>query len=448
MRRIAIFLCSVFSIMLAVAQKPEIVKKFNPADRPRNLSDSALLDIVQKQTFRYFWDFAHPVSGMSRERSNATFGYGDEVVTTGGTGFGVMSVIVAAERKWITRDTAAKFLLKLVKFLHKANAYHGVFPHWMDGATGKTIPFSRKDDGADLVETAYLFQGLLCVRQYFNGTNDTERELRNRIGWLWNDIEWNWFTNGGQDVLFWHWSPNNGWAMNFAVRGFNECLIMYILAASGSNENYAVKPAVYHGGWAQSNFFRNGKTFYGYKLPLGFDYGGPLFFSQYSFLGLDPRGLKDEYADYWEQNKNHTLINRAYCLDNPKKYKGYGENCWGLTSSDTYNGYAAHSPVEDLGTISPTAALSAFPYTPDYSMQALKHFYNDLGDKIWSEYGFVDAFNESKNWVAASHLAIDQGPAIVMIENYRSGLLWKLFMSCPEIKKGLKKLGFESPVIK
>lgn len=448
MRRIAIFLCSVFSITLAVAQKPVIVKKFNPADRPRNLSDSALLDIVQKQTFRYFWDFAHPVSGMSRERSNATFGYGDEVVTTGGTGFGVMSVIVAAERKWITRDTAAKFLLKLVKFLHKANAYHGVFPHWMDGATGKTIPFSRKDDGADLVETAYLFQGLLCVRQYFNGTNDTERELRNRIGWLWNDIEWSWFTNGGQDVLFWHWSPNNGWAMNFAVRGFNECLIMYILAASASNENYAVKPAVYHGGWAQSNFFRNGKTFYGYTLPLGFDYGGPLFFSQYSFLGLDPRGLKDEYADYWVQNKNHTLINRAYCLDNPKKYKGYGENCWGLTSSDTYNGYAAHSPSEDLGTISPTAALSAFPYTPDYSMQALKHFYYDLGDKIWSEYGFVDAFNESKNWVAASHLAIDQGPAIVMIENYRSGLLWKLFMSCPEIKKGLKKLGFESPVIK
>lgn len=414
--------------------------------RPKNLSDSALLDLVQKQSFRYFWDFAHPVSGMSRERSNSDFGYGDETVTTGGTGFGVMSVIVATERKWITRDTAAKFLLKMVNFLLKADSYHGAFPHWMNGATGKTIPFSRKDDGADLVETSYLFQGLLCARQYFNKDNDTESELRNRIGWLWGGIEWNWFTQGGQEVLYWHWSPNNGWAMNFPVRGFNECLIMYVLAASG--EEYPVSSAVYHRGWAQSNFFINGKKFYGYELPLGFDYGGPLFFSQYSFLGLDPRGLKDEYADYWMQNKNHTLINHAYCVDNPKKFKGYGENCWGLTASDTYNGYDAHSPTNDHGTITPTAALSAFPYTPEYSMKALRHFYDDLGDKIWSQYGFVDAFNETENWYAYSHLAIDQGPIIVMIENYRSGLMWKLFMSCPEIQKGLRKLGFESPQIK
>ncbi|MCX6317820.1 MAG: beta-glucosidase [Bacteroidetes bacterium] len=448
MKKIVIICMWVLAGIAAFAQKQAAERSFNAAARPRNLSDSALLDLVQKQTFRYFWDFAHPVSGLSRERSNASYGYGDEVVTIGGTGFGVMSVIVAAERKWISRDTAARFLVKMLRFLHKAESYHGVFPHWMNGATGKTIPFSRKDDGADLVESSYLFQGLLCARQYFDGNNDTERELRNRVSWLWSDIEWNWFTNGGQKVLYWHWSPNNGWAMNFPVRGFNECLIMYVLAASGSNERYAVSSSVYHRGWAQSNFFKNGKTFYGYKLQLGFDYGGPLFFSQYSFLGLDPRGLKDEYADYWEQNKSHTLINRAYCLDNPKKHKGYGDLCWGLTASDTYNGYAAHSPTEDLGTISPTAALSAFPYTPEYSMQALKHFYNDLGDKIWSEYGFVDAFNETKNWVAASHLAIDQGPIIVMIENYRSGLLWKLFMRCPEIQAGLKKLGFESPVIK
>jgi hypothetical protein len=406
----------------------------------KNLTDEQLLDLVQKQTFRYFWDFAHPVSGLARERSNRAYDYGDEVVTTGGTGFGVMAVVVAAERKWITRDTAAKFLLKMVRFLAKADAYHGVFPHWLNGATGKTIPFSRKDDGADLVETSFLFQGLLCVRQYFNENNRTETELRNRINSLWNDIEWNWFTKGGEEVLYWHWSPNNGWAMNFPVRGFNECLIMYVLAASGTR--YAVSDAVYHRGWAQSSFFKNGKEYYGIKLPLGFDYGGPLFFSHYSFLGLDPRGLKDRYADYWEQNKNHTLINREHCIRNPNGFKGYGADCWGLTASDTYNGYNAHSPENDFGTISPTAALSAFPYTPEYSMQALKHFYYKLGDKIWSKYGFTDAFNETQNWYAKSHLAIDQGPIIVMIENYRSGLLWKLFMSCPEIQNGLKKLGF------
>ena len=426
----------------AVAQQ----KALDPnreTDATGRLSDSALLDRVQRQTFTYFWDFAHPVSGLARERSNEAYNYGNEVVTTGGTGFGVMATIVAVQRGWIGRDTAVRHLLKMVNFLAKANAYHGVFPHWLNGATGQTIPFSRKDDGADLVETSYLFQGLLCARQYFSGDDRTERELRNRIGWLWNDIEWNWFTKGGEDVIYWHWSPNNGWAMNFPIHGFNECLIVYILAASA--ERYPVPATVYHRGWAKSNFFRNGKKYYGYTLPLGFDYGGPLFFSQYSFLGLDPRGLKDQYADYWEQNRNHTLINRAYCLANPKKWKGYGENAWGLTASDSYVGYAAHSPTEDLGVISPTAALSAFPYTPEYSMQALRHFYEDLGPKIWGQYGFVDGYSESKNWYATSYLAIDEGPIVVMIENYRSGLLWNLFMSCPEIKNGLKKLGFQSP---
>ncbi|KYP15669.1 MAG: beta-glucosidase [Flavihumibacter sp. CACIAM 22H1] len=431
--------------LFAQKKKPAKLPVFSAMDRPRDLSDTALLDLVQRQTFRYFWDFAHPVSGLARERSNESFNYGGEVVTTGGSGFGIMAVIVATERKWIPRDTAARFLLKMVRFLAKADAYHGVFPHWLNGETGKTIPFSRKDDGADLVESSFLFQGLLAARQYFTGNNVVEQELRNRINWLWNDIEWNWFTNN-QEVLFWHWSPNNGWAMNFAVRGFNECLIMYVLAASA--DRYPVSAAVYHNGWAQSNFFKNGKEFYGIPLPLGFDYGGPLFFSHYSFLGLDPRGLKDRYADYWLQNRNHTLINREHCIRNPNQFKGYGPQCWGLTASDTYNGYDAHSPTNDKGTITPTAALSAFPYTPEYSMQALRHFYENLGDKIWSAYGFVDAFNEGQGWYASSHLAIDQGPIIVMIENYRSGLIWKLFMSCPEVQQGLKKLGFESPYLK
>ncbi|MBC7902966.1 MAG: beta-glucosidase, partial [Gemmatimonadaceae bacterium] len=390
----------------------------------------------------YFWDFAHPVSGLARERSNVT-DYGPEVVTTGGTGFGIMAIIVATERKWITRDTAAKHLLKMVRFLNKSNKYHGVFPHWLNGATGLTIPFSSKDDGADLVETSYLFQGLLCARQYFNGRSQAENQLRNIITWMWNDVEWNWHTRGGISVLYWHWSPNNGWSMNNEIRGWNECLITYLMAAS--SPKYSIDREAYNRGWANSNYFKNEREYYGIKLPLGFDYGGPLFFSQYSFLGLDPNGLKDKFADYWIQNLNHTLINYEHCVRNPNKFKGYGPESWGLTASDSYQGYAAHSPTEDLGVISPTAALSAFPYTPDKSMKALRHFYNDLGDKIWSEYGFTDAFNETKNWYADSHLAIDQGPIIVMIENYRTGLLWKTFMEIPEIQTGLKKLGFKSP---
>ena len=411
----------------------------------KNLTDDQLLDLVQKQTFRYFWDFGHPVSGMARERSNRSYDYGDEVVTTGGTGFGIMAMIVASERKFITREQAAARTKKIVDFLYKADMFHGAFPHWLNGETGKVIRFSPKDDGADIVETSFLFQGLLTARQYYTADNAVENDIRNKILWLWEGIEWNWFTQQ-QNALYWHWSPNNGWSMNHQIKGWNECFITYVMAAS--SPKFAIDKRVYEDGWANSNTFYNGKKYQGITLPLGFDFGGPLFFTHYSFLGLDPRGLKDRYADYFEQNKNHTLINRAYCVENPKHYKGYGENNWGLTAGDSWQGYAAHSPTEDLGVITPTAALSAFPYTPEYSMKALKHFYFDLGDKIWSEYGFVDGFSEEHNWYAKSHLAIDQGPIICMIENYRTGLLWKLFMSSPDVKNGLNKLGFESPALK
>src|SRR6185503_2001289 len=363
--------------------------------QPKNLSDSALLDTVQKQTFRYFWDFAQPVSGLARERSNIA-DYGPETTTIGGTGFGVMAIIVAAERKWITRDTAVGQLLKIVRFLRNADVFHGAYPHWMFGESGKVKRFSPKDDGADLVETSYLFQGLLCARQYFNREDPKENELRRRINWLWNEVEWDWFTHDRLNVLYWHWSPNHGWAMNNEIRGWNECLITYVLAAS--SPSHSIDASVNSRGWANGIDFKNQRLYYGIKLPLGPDFGGPLFFSHYSIMGLDPRGLKDRYADYWEQNKNHTLINYEHCVRNPGKFKGYGSDCWGLTASDAYNGYDAHSPTNDKGTISPTAALSSFPYTPEYSMKALKHFYYDLADKIWGEYGLVDAFNESRNW--------------------------------------------------
>jgi hypothetical protein len=429
-----LFLFLFFAIFHVSAQKTELSRLSSDA------SDSMLLDAVQKQTFRYFWDFADPVSGMARERSNVSFGYGNEVSTIGGTGFGVMSIIVAADRKWISRDTAAGRILRLLNFLKNADRYHGMFPHWMNGATGKTIPFGEEDDGADIVETSYLFQGLFCARQYFNKEDSREKEIRLIINKLWREAEWSWFTQG-KNVLYWHWSPKYGWKMNFAIHGFNECLITYVMAASSTHHPISAK--VYHEGWASGENFVNGKKYFGYALTLGFDQGGPLFFSQYSFLGLDPRKLKDKYADYWMQNTNHTLINYTHCVVNPGMYKGYGKDCWGLTAGDAWNGYNAFSPTNDDGTITPTAALSAFPYTPEKSMKALKYFYFNLGDKIWSEYGFTDGFNQSKNWYAESHLAIDQGPIIVMIENYRSGLMWKLFMSCPEVQYGLRKLGFK-----
>ena len=403
------------------------------------ISDELLLDLVQRQTFKYFWDFGHPVSGMSRERNTS-----GDLVTSGGTGFGIMSIIVGIERGFITRKQGLDRLNLMTDFLkNKVVKYHGAYPHWLNGATGATIPFSAKDDGADLVETSYLMQGLLTARQYFNGNVTDETNLKNKINDLWNAVEWNWFTKNDEKVLYWHWSPKYNWEMNMKISGWNESLITYVLAES--SPTFPVSKAVYNEGWARNGQMKNGKQFYGITLPLGPDLGGPLFFAHYSFLGINPNGLVDNYANYQTQNVAHSLINYNYCKANPKRFSGYSENCWGLTASDQKNGYSAHEPNNDNGTISPTAALSSMPYTPKESMQALRFFYYKLGDKIWKNYGFVDAFNLTDIWFADSFLAIDQGPIIIMIENHRSQLLWKLFMSCPEVKMGMKKTGFTSP---
>jgi hypothetical protein len=408
-------------------------------DKFPRISDDALLDLVQQQTFKYFWDFAHPVSGLARERNTS-----GDVVTSGGSGFGIMSIVVAASRGFITRAEALTRMEKMVDFLkNTAQTFHGAYPHWLNGESGEVVPFSDKDDGADLVETSFLMQGLLTARQFFDGTSTGETNLRNDINAIWNGVEWDWFRKNDQDVLYWHWSPDFNWQMNFPIRGWNECLITYVLAASSND--HSIPKSVYDNGWAQMGAMANNSSYYGINLPLGPAFGGPLFFAHYSFLGLDPHDLSDAYANYWTQNTAHAMINYKYCVDNPKDYAGYSSAVWGLTASDDNNGYAAHAPDNDVGVISPTAALASFPYTPQQSMEALKFFYYKLGDRIWKDYGFVDAFNLNVPWFADSFLAIDQGPIIVMIENYRSGLLWDLFMSCPEVKNGLTKLGFQSP---
>ncbi len=407
------------------------------------LSDPELLDLVQRQTFRYFWEGAHPASGLAFDRRRTTDARPDDRVTVGGSGFGIMTLLVAVERGWISRDAAIERLGRLLGVLTRATCYHGAFPHFMDGATGATIPFSRKDDGGDLVETSFLCMGILCARQYFNRDTPEERRLRQLITWIWEDVEWTWYTQGERDVLYWHWSPNNGWALDHEIRGWNECLVTYVLAAS--SPRYPVDARVYHQGFAAGREFLNGKSYHGIELPLGPTYGGPLFFAHYSFLGLDPRGLADRYADYWEQNLRHVRIQHAYCSANPLGYAGYGAACWGLTASDDPDGYAAHAPGHDNGTIAPTAALASFPYSPDESMQALRHFLAYPGGKIWGRYGFVDAFCEARNWYADSFLAIDQGPIVIMIENHRTGLLWNLLMSVPEVREGLRRLGFTGP---
>jgi hypothetical protein len=401
------------------------------------LNDEALLESVARRTFAFFWEGAEPHSFLARDRSAKASDPPNDLVAVGGSGFGLMALVVAAERGWVARAEALARVDRMLTVLEAAERHHGAFPHFLHGKGGKTIAFSEKDDGGDLVETSLLMMGLLTARQYFAA----EKSLAARITALWESVEWNWYRNG-ENVLYWHWSPNFGWAMNLPIRGWNECLITYVLAA-GAPASRAIGPEVYEQGFCAGRDYRNGKLYHGVRLPLGPELGGPLFFAHYSFLGLDPRNLRDAHADYWRQNTAHVAINRTHCLANPGRFKGYGAECWGITASDDPDGYDAHAPDRDNGTISPTAALSSFPYAPEASFAALRHFLERYGTRIWDRFGFVDAFNESRDWWAETFLAIDQGPIVVMMENYRSGLLWRLFMSAPEVRKGLARLGFE-----
>jgi hypothetical protein len=419
----------------------DFITQIDSTDKFPKLSDSDLLDLVQKQTFKYFWDFGHPVSGLARERSNGD----DETVTTGGSGFGIMAMVAAMNRGFITRNDAVTRLRTITDFLiTKCERWHGAFSHWINGSTGATIPFGT-NTGADIVETSYLVEGLLTARQYFNSATDADEiALRDSINSIWHDVDWNWFTqNGGANGLYWQYNPsysNTSDIWSIPVTGWNEALITYVLAAS--SPGHAITKNIYDNGWARNGAMKNGNTYYGITLPLGEKLGGPLFFAHYSFLGLNPHKISDQYAGYMEQNTAHSKINYNYCVYNPNQFNGYSNACWGLTASDDNKGYDAHSPTNDDGVISPTAAISSIPYTPDESMNALKFFYYKLGDKLWGDYGFIDGFNLTQLWFAGSYLAIDQGPQMVMIENYRSGLLWNLFMSCPEVQTGLQNLGF------
>lgn len=408
--------------------------------------EDSLLNLVQQQTFQYFWNGAEPNSGLARERFHTDDIYPSNdkgVITSGGSGFGLMALVVGIERGFITREQGIERFEKIVDFLETADTFHGVFPHWWEGETGKVKAFSQKDDGGDLVETSFMAAGLLTVRQYLNKDNAREAELAKRINTIWENIDFNWYTRG-ENVLYWHWSPNYGWEMNFDVRGYNECLIMYVLAAS--SPTHAIKPEVYHEGWAMNGEIANDTIYYGLETELNHyetndSPVGPLFWAHYSYLGLNPKGLKDKYGDYWKLNQNHAKIHHRHAVANPNEFEGYGEDMWGFTSSYSMRGYAGHRPDRDLGVISPTAALSSFPYTPNESMAMLKKLYNEA-DSLVGVYGPYDAFSFQEDWYLPRYLAIDQGPIPVMIENYRSGLIWDLFMSAPEVKVGLDKLGF------
>ena len=417
----------------AVANGDESDSASQVSAQYNGLTDDELLDTIQAATFRYFWDGAHPVSKIGLEGIN--MGHSTNTVTTGGTGFGLASLVVAVERGWITRADAAAHILTMLAFLEDVTPrYHGAWSHHYNGTTGATIAFAGyKDNGGDLVETAFLIQGILVAREYFDDLNDAvEIELRERATRLWEGVEWDWYRQyAGSDVLYWHWSPDYGWDLNHAIRGYNEAQMVYLLAVA--SPTHPMPPTSYYNGWAGGSY-ANGGTFYGHTIWVGSDFGGPMFFTHYSNIGFDPRYKRDVYANYFLNARNIALTHHDHCTENPNEHAGYSAFAWGLTASFNPWGYSAHSPTNDNGTLTPTAALSSMPYTPAESLQAARYFYDTHGASLWAGYGFKDAFNPGASWTAPGYIAIDQGPITPMIENYRTGLIWRLFMQVPEIQ--------------
>ena len=425
------------------------------------MSDDELLTMLQEACFRYYWEGAHPKAGMTLENIPGD----DRIVATGASGFGIMALIVGVDRGFISRKEGLERLRQIVTFLEKAPRYHGAWSHFMDGDSGATIPvFDMFDNGGDLVETAFLMEGLLSARQYFNGASQAEKDLFQRIKQLWETVEWDWYRRSPQgDALYWHWSPEWAWHINHRITGFNEAMIIYLLAVA--SPTHGVPAELYYSGWAnqgqagaeyrrgwsqtqEGEHYVNGHSYYGIKLDVGVGSGGPLFFTHYSYMGFDPGGIHDRFTDYFKNNRAMAEINLDYCSRNPGHYHGYGSNFWGLTASDGPEGYRPHEPSlrEDDGTMTLTGALSSFPYTPQASMNALKHYYRDLGDRLWGVYGPRDAVNLTVDWVSPIFMGLNQAPITVMIENYRTGLMWKLFMSNPEIKPMLERVGFKPDV--
>jgi exo beta-1,2-glucooligosaccharide sophorohydrolase (non-reducing end) len=420
----------------------------------RVMDDAELLTMVQEACFRYYWEAAHPVAGMAIEIIP-----GDEnLVALGASGFGVAALVVGVERGFISRQQGVERMLRIVRFLVQADRFHGVWPHFLDGRTGRVIPFFGKyDNGGDLVETAFLIQGLLVVRQYFDRDSDAEREIRATITHLWRTVEWDWYRKEpGGEVLYWHWSPDHGFHIGHPLVGWNETMIVYLLAIA--SPTHAVPASLYHTGWAgqsdlavryrrqwgrttQGDRYVNGNTYYGITLDVGVNTGGDLFFTHFSFLGFDPRHQKDRYTNYYRNNRSIALIQHAYAIANPRKHVGYGEAVWGRSAGINAGGGAL--PRDDNGTITVMASLASFPYTPEESMKALKHFYRELGAKLWGIYGFRDGFNLTQNWFEDVYMGLNQAPIVVMIENHRSGLIWRLFMANPEIESALEAIGFE-----
>lgn len=429
-----------------------------PRQQSLNSESTVFLDSLSKHTFNFFWETADSNTAQVPDRwPTPSFS------SIAATGFGITSYLIGAERGYITREQAAERVLKTISFLHQRPkgdstsgvvGYKGFFYHFIDMKTGHRY----RNVELSTIDTGLLMAGILSAQSYFDGEHETEKQIRAIADSLYLAIEWDWAMNNGQTMTM-GWHPEKGF-IESRWKGYNEAMILYVLALGSPTHTI---PAESWTAWTSTYQWAN---YYGQE-HVNF---GPLFGHQYSQMYIDFRGIYDPYMkdkgiDYFENSKRATYANRAYCMANPGHYTGYSSNVWGLTACDgpgnstkanpnvSFMGYHARGAAQyyndDDGTITPTAAGGSMAFAPEICIPALQAMYEQYGDKIYTRYGFVDAFNLSiKNtdgstgWIDTDHLGIDQGPILIQAENYRSELVWNLMKKNPYIINGLKKAGF------
>ncbi len=427
----------------------------------KTLSTEFNLDDLQRRTFNYFWDLADPESGLIPDRWPT-----ESFCSIAAMGFGLTSYIVGIENGYISRKIAAERIRDQMRFLyhlpqsnamHAVAGYKGFFYHFIDMKNGTRY----KDVELSTVDTGWLMAGILSCQSYFDGDDLTETAIRDLADSLYRRVEWDWFLNDN-DLLSMGWFPDRGF-LKAQWDGYNEAMLLIIMALGSTTHPV---PAICWENWTKPYIWGD---YYGYEM-VNF---GPLFGHQYSHMYVDFRGIYDRYMaakgiDYFENARRATYSNRAYCIANPRHFNDYSDTIWGLTACDgpgdkkvdingsviKFMGYSARGAAVnyhvDDGTIAPTAAGGSIPFAPEICIPALKAMYEKYGSALYDTYGFRDAFNPTftfgpeniNGWFDKDYIGIDQGPIVIMIENYKTGLIWKVMKKNKYIIAGLKKAGF------
>jgi hypothetical protein len=416
------------------------------------------LQTLQRSTFRYFWKEANPENGLIADHTSTD----DVPASIAGVGFALASYPVAAERRFVSRAKAVERTLATLRFLWTApqgsmpdaTGHRGFFYHFLDVATGRRAWRCE----LSTIDTTILIAGALTAAAYFDRATDDEREVRTLADSLYRRVDWRWAQNGEATVSH-GWKPETGF-LRYRWRGYNEALILYVLGLGSPTYPLPEKSYV---AWTSTYRW---KKLYGHE----FLYGAPLFMHQLSHLWIDFRGIQDAFMrrkaiDYFENSRRATYVNQQYAMRNPKGFRGYGQHAWGITASNgpgpttrhvrgvtrRFLGYIArgvpHGP--DDGTLAPWSVVASLPFAPEIVLPTLQHC-SETYPRMDSEYGLVCSFNptfpsrgsKESGWISHNHFALDQGPVVLMIENYASGLIWRLMRSCPPIVSGLRRAGF------